>query len=127
MKKLFRFAIVGIISNATGYFLYLYVTYLGVGPKVAMTVLYAIGASVGFLGNREYTFAYKGSLLKSGRRYILTHCIGYLINFAIQIIMVDRLGYAHQIAQVIGVFTVAMFLFITFKYFVFTESKAIPV
>lgn len=126
MIKLFRFAIIGIISNATGYLLYLYITYLGVSPKIAMTVLYGIGATIGFFGNRNYTFSDKGSFLKSGRRYVLTHCFGYLINFAIQIILVDKLGYVHQLAQAIGVFTVALFLFVMFKYYVFTESRTVP-
>jgi putative flippase GtrA len=127
MKKLFRFAVVGIVSNLIGYLLYLYVTFLGAAPKVAMTVLYGIGALIGFIGNRKYTFAHKGKLQRAGMRYAVAHCAGYTINFLTQIVVVDQLGYPHQLAQAVGICVVAAFLFVTFKYFVFIEPNTAKV
>lgn len=49
------------------------------------------------------------------------HFLGYLINHAILIVMVDKLGYAHQWAQTVEIFIMAGFLVFTFKFFVFGE------
>lgn len=122
MTQLIRFAAVGVASNVLGYTLYLIITYLGVAPKLAMTVLYVVGAFIGFAGNRKYTFAHEGGLMGAGWRYVVAHGLGYLINLAIQIIMVDRLGYPHQLAQALGVCVVAVFLFVVLKYLVFVNS-----
>ena len=122
MKQLLRFAAVGVASNVIGYLLYLLITHFGAAPKLAMTVLYGVGAFMGFVGNQKYTFAHQGGLAATGWRYLMAHGLGYLINLTIQIIMVDHLGYAHQLAQAFGICVVAAFLFVVFKYFVFVNT-----
>jgi putative flippase GtrA len=117
--QLLSYAIVGLASNLAGYLVYLLMTHLGLGPKVAMTVLYAVGAGIGFWGNRNLTFAHQERGLAVGVRYLLAHGCGYLINFALLYLLVDRWGWAHQIAQGLAIFVVAGFLFASFKFFVF--------
>jgi putative flippase GtrA len=121
--QLFRYGLIGIASNLAGYMVYLLITdFGGIPPKVTMSMLYATGAIVGFWGNRKLTFAHKGSVLGSGIRYIITHFFGYLMNFAILTVMVDKLGYPHQAVQAVAIFVVAAFLFLAFKFFVFSKS-----
>jgi putative flippase GtrA len=121
-KQLFRYGLIGIASNLAGYMIYLLITYLGATPKISMSLLYGVGAVVGFWGNRKITFAHHGSRLGAGVRYTIAHGIGYFINLAILVMMVDRLGYAHQWVQAIAIFIVAAFLFLAFKFFVFGTS-----
>jgi putative flippase GtrA len=121
ITQIFNYAIVGLVSNFAGYMVYLLITYLGSTPKITMTILYGVGAAVGFWGNRNLTFAHNGSLLGAGVRYVLAHCLGYFINLAILVVMVDKLGYAHQLVQAIAILVVAAFLFLIFKFFVFTD------
>ncbi len=118
-KQLARYAIIGAVSNLSGYLVYLLVTYLGVMPKITMTLLYGAGATIGYIGNRNFTFVHKGSLLGSGVRYFIAHFFGYFVNLIILIIFVDQFGYAHQWVQAVAIFVVAGFLFIAFKFFVF--------
>jgi putative flippase GtrA len=125
MAQLLRFAVVGLASNVIGYLLYLFVTYLGVIPKLAMTILYGVGVITGFVGNRRYAFAHQGRLMAAGWRYLIAHSVGYFINIAVQIIMVDHLGYAHQLAQALGICVVAAFLFVVYKYFVFVNADEV--
>ncbi|MDD4929079.1 MAG: GtrA family protein [Gallionella sp.] len=120
-KQMFHYALVGIASNLTGYLVYLLLTYLGCPPKMTMSILYGLGASVSFWGNSQLTFSHKGSLLGAGVRYIIAHFFGYFINLAILIFFVDKLGYAHQWVQALAIIIVAIFLFVIFKYFVFNE------
>ena len=121
-RQLFRYGVVGLATNAGGYLVYILVTWLGVPPKVAMTVLYAAGATASFFGNRSYTFRHTGGVLSTAGRYVLAHTAGYLINLAIQLVVADRLGYPHEWAQALAVFVVAGFLFLAFRHFVFTNG-----
>ena len=122
MLQLIRYGLVGIVSNFAIYFIYLLLTYLGVEPKLAMTLVYIIGASIGFLGNRKWTFAHRGDFTSVALRYVLAHLLGYLLNFLLLFTFVDQLGYAHQLVQAVAIIIVAGFLFIVFKYFVFRKS-----
>ena len=90
-----------------------------------MTLLYGVGAAVGFFGNRNLTFEHEGSVMRAGGRYVIAHGVGYMINLSILILFVDRLGYAHQWVQALAVFIVAAFLFLAFKIFVFPVTNKV--
>ena len=119
-RQVLRYAVVGIANNSIGYLIYLLLTHLGAAPKLTMTLLYCAGATLGYAGNRRFTFAHRGNVMASGQRYLVAHFLGYLMNLAILIVFVDRLGYPHQWVQAAAIFIVAVFLFIAFKFFVFT-------
>ena len=126
MRQLIRYGLVGMVSNITIYIVYLLITYFGVEPKTAMTLVYIIGASIGFVGNRKWTFAHRGDPASAALRYVLAHLLGYLLNFLILYIFVDHLGYAHQGVQAMAILIVAGFLFVIFKFFVFRERPVLP-
>jgi putative flippase GtrA len=123
MKQLLRYGLVGVVSNLIIYSFYLFITYIGIEPKRAMTLVYIIGASIGFVGNRRWTFDHGGNISSAALRYFLTHIFGYMINFLIIFTFVDILGYAHQLVQAAAVIIVAGLLFFLFKYFVFPEKN----
>lgn len=126
-KQLTRYALVGIVSNLAGYLVYLLITYLGATPKITMTLLYGVGATIGYIGNRNFTFTHKGSLLGSSVRYFSAHFFGYFINLVILIIFIDHFMYPHQWVQAVAIFVVSGFLFIAFKFFVFTNLNVFNV
>jgi putative flippase GtrA len=120
--QLARYGLVGLASNLSGYLVYVLITYWGSEPKRTMTLLYIVGASIGYFGNRQWTFAHKGGL-GAGGRYLIAHLLGYLINLLLLLTFVDRLGYSHQWVQAVAIFVVAGFLFLAFKYFVFPKGE----
>jgi len=127
LPHLFSYAMIGVATNLVGYSVYLLLTSLGNTPKITMTVLYVIGASISFFANKKITFSYKDDVLGSGIRFTITHLFGYLLNFLILMVFVDKLGYPHQLIQGIAIFVVAGFLFVCLKKFVFSvahNSKA---
>lgn len=125
VRQLIRYGVVGLVSNLTIYIVYLLITYIGVEPKTAMTTVYVIGASIGFIGNREWAFAHRCDSTGAALRYGLAHFLGYLLNFFILFAFVDRLGYAHQCVQAVAIILVAGVLFFIFKYFVFPKQFCI--
>lgn len=123
MRQLIRYGLVGAASNAAIYCIYLLMTAFGAAPKTAMTIVYLIGGSIGFIGNRKWTFSHRGGTSGAALRYVLAHLSGYLLNYLILFILVDHLGYPHQAVQAAAILIVAGFLFIIFKYFVFRENS----
>lgn len=123
INQLFRYACIGILTNAAGYGLYLFICSLGAQPKITMSALYLIGATIGYFSNRSLTFSHQGAILGSAARYVVAHLCGYLINLAMLFVFVDRLGYRHQYVQGAAVLTLALFLFLTFRYFVFPTHR----
>src|SRR5262249_17038984 len=110
-NQLLRYAGVGIVSNLAGYGAYLLFTFVGATPKITMSVLYLVGATVGFLGNSRFTFGWEGSLWGSSIRYVAAHVVGYALNLAMLSYFVDKVGYPHQVVQLVAVALVAAYLF----------------
>lgn len=121
--QLARYAFVGILTNGIGFGLYILATHYGGTPKATMTVLYAIGTLIGFLGNRKFTFNHDGHIGAAGVRYVLAQLMGYVLNFLILMMFVDVLGFSHQIVQAAAIFIVAAFLFLLSRFFVFAPAR----
>lgn len=124
--QLVRYGLVGIVSNLSGYLIYLFITYWGGEPKLTMTLVYAIGATIGFFGNRQWAFAHKGNMREAAIRFCIAHSLGYLLNFLILYAFVDQLGYAHQWVQAVAIVVVAGFLFSLFRFYVFSAKDGLP-
>lgn len=122
LRQLIKFGLVGLFSNLAGYLVYLLITSLGIEHKVTMSLLYAIGTIISYVGNRKWTFASEGSTFMTSVKHIVVFAIGYMLNFAILVVFVDKLGFAHQIVQAIAILIIALFLFVAMKFFVFPKA-----
>ncbi len=118
-RQLLRYVLVGLLTNCSGYALYLVLTYMGTTPKMTMSTLYATAAVLSFFANRSFTFRHDGHIGGAGIRFLLAHMLGYLLNLALLLVFVDHLGVAHQLVQACAIVVVAVFLFIAFRLFVF--------
>lgn len=123
LPQLVRYGAVGVAANAAAYLVFLLLTHWGIGHKMAMTMLYLLGATLGFLGNRSWTFGDGGSISGSVVRYACAHAAGYGINLAMLVVLSDQLGYPYQLVQIISVLVVAAFLFLAFKFVVFRSCS----
>lgn len=124
MQQLIRYGLVGVASNAAIYFVYLLITYLGVEPKTAMTLMFIIGASIGFVGNRQWTFAHRGDSTKSAHRFLVVYAVAYLLNYLCMWIAVDRMGMRHYLVQAVNIVVISVLLFIAQKYWIFAFSSS---
>jgi putative flippase GtrA len=120
-----RYATVGLISNAVGFLLYLALTGAGMEHKLAMTLLYAVGVAQTFLFNKRWSFRHGGMHGPAFVRYCLSYGLGYVINLLVLIVVVDRLGYPHEVVQGVMVLSLAVMLFLLQKFWVFRpETRA---
>lgn len=126
LPQFFRYVLVGLLTNLIGYVLYLVMTRFWGMPKLTMTMLYSIGAAVGFFANRRFAFRHDGHVGKAGLRYLLAQLSGYLMNLLLLLIFVDWFGFAHQVVQAAAIVVVAIFLFVLSRFFVFTDQSGRP-
>ena len=124
--QLLRYAVVGLASNALLYGAYLALTRLGVEPKLAMTLLYAAGIAQTFLFNKRWSFRHGGMHGPAFVRYCAAYALGYAINFVALLLLVDRLGYPHQLVQGVVVVSLAVMLFSLQKFWVFRHGPSLP-
>lgn len=119
--QLVRFGVVGIASNAVLYGAYLLLTAVGIPPKVAMTLLYAIGVAQTFFANRAWTFAASRDRGQFAR-YCTAYAMGYLFQFAGLSLLVDGIGLPHQPVQGVLILCTAALLFALQKLWVFRRT-----
>ena len=126
LGQMVRYGIVGFLSNAVGYLLYLAFTAAGMEPKMAMTLLYAAGVAQTFVFNKRWSFGHGGTYGHTFVRYCLSYALGYVLNLLALFVLVDRLGYPHQIVQGVLVLLLAVMLFLLQKFWVFRSDAAMP-
>ena len=114
-----RYGVVGLGSNLLLYLAYLMLTYLGMGHKTAMSLLYAVGVMQTFIFNRKWSFGHQGGLHGAFARYVTSYAFGYLLNLTVLWLAVDHLGLPHQIVQGVMILTLAVMLFLLQKHWVF--------
>lgn len=114
-----RFAVVGLASNLLCYLVYLGLSTLGMDPKLAMTILYAVGVAQTFVFNKRWTFRHDGAAAVQFYRYCTVYFLGYLLNLAVLYVLVDLYGFPHQVIQAAMIFLLAALLFLAQKFWVF--------
>ena len=121
LRQFLRFAVVGLASNALGFCWYLLLTWLGVGPKTAMSLLFLIGTLQTFVFNKRWSFQFDGPNRHVFLRYLSVYGLGYLVNLAMLMWLVDYAGYPHVLIQAVMIVVVAILMFILQKYWVFAK------
>lgn len=118
-RQLFRFAVVGVASNLLLYIAYLLITRMGLGHKTSMSVLYVTGVCMTFVLNRKWTFTHGGNATRAFLEYVTLYAFGYLVNFLVLYLFVDRWNFDHRVIQGLMILILAGFFFLSQKYLVF--------
>jgi len=121
--QFFRYAAVGLATNALAFLGYLALTQLGVGPKLAMSLMYALGTVQAFLLNKRWSFAFEGNATRALGRYASAYAAGYALNWLGLILLVDHYGLPHAPVQALMIVLVAMLLFAAQRYWVFVSTR----
>lgn len=122
-RQLIRYGLVGFGINAALYAFYLLLVFWGLEPKTSMSIVYVMGLGIGFYGHRKLTFSHTENYKQAIARYLIAHLGGYGINFFLLLVLVDVMGFSHALVQAVSIFIVAAYLFVIFKYWVFSEKN----
>lgn len=123
LTQLLRYGIVGLASNALGYLLYLGLTFMGVGPKLAMSLLYGVGVIQTFVFNKKWSFRFEGAATPALIRYVTVYGAGYVVQFVGLMVLVDQVGLPHQWVMGGLILFVAVLLFLSQKFWVFRQTS----
>ena len=122
-SQFIRYVVVGLASNAVIYVAYLLLTQLGMGPKLAMSLLYCVGVLQTFLFNKKWSFRFEGAATPALARYATVYAVGYLIQFLALMLLVDRMGLPHEWVMGALILTMALFIFLAQKFWVFSQTS----
>lgn len=122
LGQVLRYGVIGLLNNLLGYLIYLVVTWLWLDPKVAVTLMYPIGAATAYFGHSRYSFVYGGFTSHGIARYFIAHLIGYGANIGMLYLFSDQLGFSHQLVQAVAIVAVASILYLLLRYFVFPNQ-----
>jgi putative flippase GtrA len=118
-----RYATVGLVSNGLIYIAYLGLTGLGMGHKLAMTILYLGGILLTFFLNRRWSFRHDGRRKRAFARYLAAYVGFYFVNLAGLFLFVDRAGFPHQWVQAAMIAVCAAGLFLAQRFWVFSAGS----
>jgi len=107
--------------NLTGYIAFVVLVRNGLDPKISISFLYPVMVALSYFlyGNLVFHGEYsKNSLFK----FIITHISGYLANLLLLFIFIDIFALTHELSQLIAMVIVALYLFLIFKFVVFTNQ-----
>lgn len=119
IRQAVRYGIAGVLNNLFGYAAYLLMTFFGVEPKVAVTIVYPLTVTTGYFAHFRYSFSSRRGHGSAMVRYLLAHCAGYAANVAMLYVLHDKMGLPHQAVQAAAIVAVAGMLFVIFRVFVF--------
>ena len=115
----FRFGLVGLKSNAIYYLLYVLLTFVGVVPNVAVTVVYTFGIFYAYWFNREWVFKIRSQSRFALARYVAVYVAAWATNLYLLNLATIRFGMGHYIAQAGLIVLISGLVFLSLKVFVF--------
>ena len=122
-RQFLHYVVVGLGSNLTLYLGHLFLTYIGMGYKTAMSLLYAAGTSLTFVFNRNWTFRHHGHISRGFLRYSVMYPAGYFIDLIGPYLLVDIAGYPHQVIQLLIAILLAIVFFVLMRSWVFSDKQ----
>lgn len=121
--RLARFIVIGVANNLIGYGAFVVLSLVGVAAVPAMTVSYVIGMVISFIGNRKWTFGYRGSIVLTLVRFAAANVVGYGVNYALLWLFVSLLGLPQIPVQLFATCSVAVCTFLMMRLWVFASVK----
>ncbi len=91
-RKVAKFILVGSFNTGAMLGLYWLLIWLGLHYKLALTADYAVGAVLGYLLNRAWTFASQGRSKAGFPKYVATYVFVFGLNFVLLHIAVETVG-----------------------------------
>lgn len=120
--SLVRYLTVGVVSNGLLYAGYVLLTYFGMLPVIATSVLYAVGIAGTYMANRSWSFKSDRGHVQAAPRYLLAYGAGYLVQVATLSGLTYLLGVPHQIAQLAAMVGAAGTIYISLRVWVFPNQ-----
>lgn len=102
LRQFMRFVAVGAVSTSAHYAVLIALKEIfGVGPVIATTIGYAVGAVIGYTLNRRFTFDARPAFARGFAKYVAVVVIGAGVNAAAMALLTEA-GMHYLLAQLIA-------------------------
>ncbi len=118
-KQFASYVMIGLTANGLGFLGFTVLTWLGLSPEFAISIIYPIHITFAFILNKSWTFGHEGRISTSAIRYLIAYVGCYLLNVAVLKFFSGYLGYSHLIVQAIAILLISLLLFVVQKHWVF--------
>ena len=116
-----RCVLIGASVNGAGYLAYLLLTWAGLSPRLAVTVLLPVSLWTAFQLHGHVTFAGAERGRTTSLRFLAVMLTGYALNLAFLTILVAGAGVPHQLAQLVSIGLIAVVMFELIRRIVFVR------
>ena len=124
LARLFRFVLVGLISNGCLLGLFYALIKADVRPVWASLVVYLLGVGPTYVFHRFWSFRSAALHRIAAPRYVMTHVMGASLQSALLFIGHDGLKFHPLMVQAAVMAVVAGVVFISLEFFTFASSPA---
>ena len=125
VRQLAKYACMGLLVNSVAYGVYLLLTWIGMGHKTVMTIVFVGAVTSSYLANKRFTFRHPGDLTRTYAKFWIMYGGCYLFNLTTMYVASDVLGYKHQFVQLALIFFDAPVLFLIQKLWVFGRVELV--
>lgn len=119
-----RYVVVGASVNGAGYLAYLTLTWVGLSPRVAVTLLLPMSLWAAFQMHARVTFSGSRRNRATALRFLAVALTGYTLNLGLLTALVDGAGIPHQLAQLVSMGLIALVMFRLMRQAVFPDRRA---
>jgi putative flippase GtrA len=123
-KQFTIYAMIGLTTNVLSYLGFALLTWLGLTPEGAISIIYPVHITLTFLLNKSWTFGHDGHIPASAVRYLIAYAACYVLNVAALKYFNGYCGHSHLLVQAAAVAVLVPLLFIAQKLWVFREAAA---
>ena len=122
LRRLMRFAIVGVASNAALYVAFLLLLQLAVRPLWAAAMCYVTGIAVSYVFNRAWAFDSRASHRADLPRFLAAHAIGMLSTILVLKVLLGWLR--PELAQLVNIAVTALITYANLAWLGFGGARA---
>ena len=121
-NQLIKYSSVGILTNAIGYILYIFISnFIGLNPPIAAILSGFAVIGLSYHLNSNFTFKSKNKGLESVMSYFMLYLSAIFLHSFMIFIFSNILGFAHEIIAAISLLAISLSLFLIQKFYFFKK------
>jgi putative flippase GtrA len=124
-KRLIRYGIIGVITQAIDLFTYWFLVQLGVNYLVADIINNPLVLGFNYFGHKYFTFEDQQKHKQTIGKYLLNLVINYIYSSIVLFIAVDVLRAGPFLGKIIQIVAIPLINYLLLKRFVFSDGSRI--
>jgi putative flippase GtrA len=120
--RIARFLVVGLLNTCVGLAVIYACKYLGqLNDILANAIGYAVALVNSFAWNRNWTFAYSGTVIPAAARFLAVFLVAYVANLLTATIAIETFGVNSYLAHAVAIAPYTALFYLGSRYLVFAR------